>query len=111
MAGRLGVIITKRLLNKGYLKQQQERFYLTNKGKKFFRTTLKLDIDTLQKKRRQFAPCCIDWTEREYHLAGALGAALLSYFLQERLIIRSKSKPRVVALTIKGKKWLQTNLS
>jgi len=61
--------------------------------------------------RRSFARHCLDWTEREYHLVGNLGMALLDYFIDNRLLIRAKRKPRVVVLTTKGKAWLRSHLS
>jgi len=47
--------------------------------------------------------------KRKHHLAGSLGAALLDYFIENRLIIKSKNKARVVLLTAQGSKWLYNN--
>lgn len=61
-------------------------------------------------KQRQFAKPCLDWTEREFHLAGSLGASLLTYMLEHRLLVRSKKTPRVVILTQHVRDWLKNNL-
>ena len=55
------------------------------------------------------AKACLDWTEREYHLAGSLGAAILTHMLEHRLLLRSQKTSRVVILTQQGKDWLKNN--
>ena len=110
LAGELGVKLAKGLLKKNYLRLNNEEFTLTDRGKLFFQE-LRIDGDELMKVRRQFAKPCLDWTEREYHLAGSLGKAILDYFIQHRLLIRSTKKARVVILTSKGKQWLQEKLN
>jgi len=57
--------------------------------------------------KRQFAKPCLDWTEREFYLAGSLGTSLLTYLLEHRLLLRSKKTPRVIVLTQQGKDWLK----
>lgn len=110
LAGTLGVAITKALQAKKVIKLTENQFQVTKKGNQFFKS-LSIDVETLSQLRRSFARPCLDWTEREHHLAGSLGQALLTYFLDNRLLIRVKRKPRVVVLTTKGKKWLSSHLS
>lgn len=109
LAGELGVKVTQALVKKNFLQEQDGIYSITIMGKNFF-SQHQIDCDTLIKQSRQFARCCLDWTEREYHLAGSLGKALLDYFLQQRLLLRSKTKPRVVLLTTQGQLWLRTQL-
>lgn len=109
LAGELGVNITQFLLSKGFINENNEDFIVTSAGNVFFKT-LNINCDELIKLRRPLAKPCLDWTERKYHLAGSLGKALLDYFISNRLIIRSKTKPRVVILTTKGQIWLQEEL-
>ncbi len=108
LAGKLGVSLTNAMINKNYIIQKDNLFQLTSSGKSFF-NNLNINTDILTKKRRLFAKPCLDWTQREHHLAGSLGSALLDYFIENRLIIKSKSKARVVLLTAKGSKWLYDN--
>jgi len=109
LAGQLGVAISKALQTKKYIKLDENQFQITKKGSQFF-DNLSIDVAALSQLRRSFARPCLDWTEREYHLAGSLGKALLDYFLDNRLVIRAERKPRVVVLTTKGKSWLHSNL-
>jgi hypothetical protein len=108
LAGKLGVEITRSLLKKNYLKMIDDQFLLTEAGKLFFQE-LDINCDELKNLRRQFAKPCLDWTEREYHLAGSLGSAILIFFINNKIVIKSK-KPRVILLTEKGNKWINKNL-
>jgi hypothetical protein len=105
LAGQLGVQITSQLLAKNYIELGEAEFSLTSEGHSFFKH-LNIDTALLLQSQRQFAKPCLDWTERRYHLAGALGAALLSYLLQNKLVTRSKQKNRVLILSQRGKSWL-----
>ena len=84
-------------------------FVVTQAGELFF-NLLQITCEDLMKLKRQFAKPCLDWTEREFHLAGSLGTSLLTYMLEHRLLLRSKKTPRVVILTQQGKDWLKNNL-
>jgi hypothetical protein len=59
---------------------------------------------------RYYHPSTLDWTEREYHIAGKLGAGLLSYFLENRFLIVSKSKKRALTPTPKMSQFLKQSL-
>ncbi len=109
LAGELGVKITNCLLSKDFIKENNEQFLVTSSGNKFFKS-LDIDCNELTKLRRHLAKPCLDWTERKYHLAGSLGKALFEYFINHRLLIRSKTKPRVIILTTKGQLWLRNEL-
>src|SRR5579884_2698596 len=52
-----------------------------------------------------FAIPCLDWSERRYHLAGALGAALMERLLQLRWIERFATG-RAVRLTESGQEGI-----
>jgi DNA-binding transcriptional ArsR family regulator len=51
------------------------------------------------------ARLCMDWTQREPHLAGAVGRAILA-FLLERRYVRRNAGTRVLTLTAEGRGWL-----
>jgi hypothetical protein len=63
----------------------------------------------LKDKKRIFAKPCLDWSERRYHLAGALGASML-----ERMLvldwIRKVKNSRAVIISSKGEMELYKNL-
>lgn len=102
LAGTLGVKLTEAFTKKQFLVLRDEVFELTPQGAEFFQV-MGINCDELMKLNRQFAKPCLDWTEREYHLAGSLGSALLEYLLTHRLIMCSKYKPRVIILTAAGR--------
>lgn len=103
LAGSIGVMITEELLQKKLIRMGEDNlFKLTTPGKSFFHD-LRIDTDALQKKRRLFARPCLDWTERKYHLAGSLGAALLDKMLEEDWIRRVKHS-REMLITANGRK-------
>ncbi len=56
--------------------------------------------------RRKFSCACLDWSERRYHLGGALGAALLSWFEQQRWMEKDIGS-RCVRITAKGAQGLK----
>jgi DNA-binding transcriptional ArsR family regulator len=76
LAGRLGVAAARSLEARGMLMRAGDRFELTPEGRAYFVEVLGVDVEAAFREKRPLARCCLDWTEREPHLAGALGAAL-----------------------------------
>lgn len=101
LAGKLGVQLTDSLLNAGYLKLEEKQFLITSEGTQFF-TDFGLDLVDLKRKRRSFSPACLDWSERRYHLAGALGQGILAHLLSLRWVTRVPSI-RAIKVTEKGR--------
>jgi hypothetical protein len=65
-----------------------------------------LGIDAQQLRgRRPLTRACIDWTERRPHLAGELGAAILTALLDQAWIVR-RPTGRAVAVTPRGQAGL-----
>lgn len=107
LAGKLGVLLTEAFLEKGYLIEEKDVFLVTKTGEKFF-STFKIDLDALRKKRRHFTRKCLDWSERRYHLAGALGNAVLLRLLDLGWIERLPG--RAIRVTDAGEKGLYESL-
>jgi DNA-binding transcriptional ArsR family regulator len=105
LAGQLGVQITSSLLDNGLLYDQNNEFTVTQKGQEFF-TTLKIDLEKAQKKRRSYSHKCLDWSERRHHLAGALGNAILERLLELNWIERLP-KTRAIKITTLGKEEIE----
>jgi len=101
LAGKLGVQLTESLVNAGYLQLEEKEFLLTAKGTQFF-TDFGLDLDDLKRKRRSFSHACLDWSERRYHLAGALGQGILTHLLSLGWVTRVPSI-RAIKVTEKGR--------
>jgi DNA-binding transcriptional ArsR family regulator len=66
---------------------------------------LGVDLDGLEQTRRPLATACLDWTENRPHLAGALGAAVCSAFVQAGWV-RRRPDSRAVTLTPSGQSAL-----
>jgi DNA-binding transcriptional ArsR family regulator len=108
LAGKTGVVITDSMLKQKIIIQTENNFDLSNKGKKWFEA-LGVDTEILQAQRRSFLRPCLDWSERRYHMAGSLAAALLSLMLAQDWVRRIKNS-RAVLITAKGQKNLYAHL-
>lgn len=100
LAGEEGVRIYENLLKRQALVPGAHGPELTAAGQRLFQ---KLDIDTdaLSRQKRAVCRACLDWSERRHHLAGALGAALLSRLVDLGWAKRARDS-RVVLLSANG---------
>jgi len=108
LAGVLAIALRNALLSQGILRAQQDAFLVTAKGKQVL-SGFGIHLDQLYALRRKFAPICLDWTERYHHIAGSLGAALLSRFLEMNWLARV-SRTRAVRVTHAGERGLEKAL-
>lgn len=65
--------------------------------------SLGIDYAALRKSRRPICRTCLDWSERRSHLAGSLGEALLTLFIDKGWAKREQSS-RAVRFTAPGEK-------
>ncbi len=79
LAGELGVAQLRMLLARGYLVESDSGFTLTPAGQDWL-ATLGVRIAPT---RGRLAYRCMDWSERQDHLAGALAKALLEHCVQQ----------------------------
>src|SRR5262249_28150793 len=105
LAGRVGVLLTQALIERGVLRPVGRQFELTPKGETFF-CEIGLDFAAARASRRTFALACLDWSERVPHVAGALGAALLR-FLFEKGWLERRWASRAVQVTAAGRAGLK----
>jgi DNA-binding transcriptional ArsR family regulator len=75
LAGKIGVALTDKLLELKLIEESGKDFILNEAGKKRLKQ-FGVEVEGSIKSRRHFARQCLDWSERRYHLAGSLGAAL-----------------------------------
>jgi DNA-binding transcriptional ArsR family regulator len=108
LAGRMAVDMVAALVGRGCLIELEHDFQVTPLGNTWL-TQLGLDMTEVARQRRQFAPRCLDWSERRPHIAGALGAALLNT-LEKRKLIRRLPDTREVTVTRRGVRWLADEL-
>jgi DNA-binding transcriptional ArsR family regulator len=80
LAGEMGVTLFDALLKSGRVALKDDTLRITRRGEMFFRDQ-GIDLQTLSRGRRAMCKTCLDWSQRRFHLAGGLGAALL-----ERLV-------------------------
>jgi DNA-binding transcriptional ArsR family regulator len=81
LAGALSVQVTHALIDRGVLVLRDEQYEIPPAGAVFLSNELGVDVDQARASRRQFAKACLDWTEREYHVAGAVGSEMLRQFI------------------------------
>jgi DNA-binding transcriptional ArsR family regulator len=75
LAGRLGVALADSLRERDCVLLTDEGGMVTDKGQAFL-ATLGVDFATPKGSRRAFCRPCLDWSERRWHIGGAVGAAL-----------------------------------
>jgi DNA-binding transcriptional ArsR family regulator len=106
LAGRVAVELTKALQNLKVIRTNGPRDYkLGPKGPAWF-ADLGIDVLALNRSRRTLARRCLDWTERQPHVAGALGAALFSRMLDAGWLARRRGT-RALRITHRGARELQ----
>lgn len=105
VAGKLGVELTQAFLEKHFLIVIEDGYKLSQEGKHWFH-----DFGIAEKllKKELFVPRHIDWSERRYHFAGALGAAFTKRLFEVAWIKRIPGG-RAVSVTETGcQELLQT---
>jgi DNA-binding transcriptional ArsR family regulator len=105
LAGRVAVDLARGLEARGVIRRAGPRAYdLGPDGARWF-AGLGVDTDAVRGSRRPFARPCLDWTERRPHLAGALGAALLTRTLELGWFARMRGT-RALRITERGERQL-----
>jgi DNA-binding transcriptional ArsR family regulator len=107
LAGIVAVSMTRFLLSHGMIHEREREFTISSSGDRFF-TSLGIDLKTLRTQRRSFARRCLDWTEREPHIAGSLGNAIYVRFTTLGYIAPIRGS-RAVRVTSKGRAALASD--
>jgi hypothetical protein len=81
--------------------ESDDSYRVTRAGTRWFSDALAIDVAALGGVRRPLTRRCLDWTERRPHLAGALGAAILTRFLERRWLARIRDS-RALRITTHG---------
>lgn len=103
LAGRLAVDLVEALVRRGLLARGLDGFEPTLKGDGWLRA-LGVDVARARGSSRSFARCCLDWSERRDHLAGALGSALLEALIARGHLERRK-EGRTLDVTAAGRRF------
>lgn len=105
LAGDLGVQMLDSLQKQRLIRQSKETMELTGDGKRFMASALQIDADALEHPRRPVCKACLDWSERRHHLAGTLGAAIMTRFAELKWAARDPAPgSRVVNFSRNGEK-------
>jgi hypothetical protein len=108
IAGSLGVALHDQLMRLRWLSPssaRSESYDVTTAGIKAFEA-LGIDIDATRGLRRHFAYACLDWSERRPHLAGSLGAAILTLALKRKWVVQDLDS-RILRITRTGRTEMQ----
>jgi DNA-binding transcriptional ArsR family regulator len=105
LAGDLGVQMLDSMRKQRLVRQSPQAIELTAEGRRFMAKTLQIDAETLAHPRRPVCKACLDWSERRHHLAGTLGAALMTRFTELKWAARDSAPgSRVVNFSGTGEK-------
>jgi DNA-binding transcriptional ArsR family regulator len=112
LAGVVGVAVIEALIARGLVRDWDGAYLLGPRGPEDF-ADFGIEVSKLEQRNRPLLRPCMDWSERRYHLAGSLGAALTSQLLGQRWIA-TKEASRVVTVTSAGeaglRDWLDIDL-
>lgn len=100
VAGRLGVATADALLARGHVVLGDDGGEVTAAGARFF-ADFGMELKAGGSRRPLCRPC-LDWSERRWHIAGAVGAALYKRCLELKWIERRRDTR---ALTITAAGW------
>lgn len=100
IAGRLAISLADTLSSKGYIVLSDGAGLITDEGHRFF-CDFGIELDEEHHSKRPVCRTCLDWSERRPHLAGRLGAAMLSRCLALGWIARP-TENRALRMTRTG---------
>lgn len=107
LAGRLGVAVTGAMLDRGWLHVAEQAWRLTPLGGRRL-AAWGVAVPPYPGRRPPLRPC-LDWSEREEHLAGGLGAHLLAGLLARRWLLPIEGS-RALRVTAEGRRQLEQEL-
>jgi DNA-binding transcriptional ArsR family regulator len=105
LAGDLGVQMLDSMKKQRLIRQSKQAIELTAEGKRFMAKSLQISAEALVHPRRPVCKACLDWSERRHHLAGTLGAAVMTRFTELKWAARDSTPgSRIVNFTPNGEK-------
>lgn len=107
IAGRLGVLLHNHFRASGLISAHGDAAYaVTPKGTSQF-AALGIDLEEIRSMRRKFAYPCLDWSERQPHIGGAFGAALLNAMLKLKWVSQDLDS-RCLRVTGRGRQEMKS---
>ena len=104
-AGKLGVGLADKLIERGYLVLTPEAGEVTEHGAAFL-SDFGVDLAALRMKRRMLCRPCLDWTERRLHLGGTVGATIARRCFDLGWFARLRDS-RALTVTAAGRRGLE----
>src|SRR3984893_11291657 len=105
LAGDLGVQMLDSMKRQRLIRQSKEAIELTAEGERFLAKSLQISAEALAHPRRPVCKACLDWSERRHHLAGTLGAAIMTRFTELKWAARDATPgSRIVNFSRNGEK-------
>jgi DNA-binding transcriptional ArsR family regulator len=109
LAGQVGVALTRALEQREYLRPTaNKQLEVTPAGSEWL-GQLGVDLRGLKPSRGGLARQCLDWTERQHHIAGPLGVELMSVLCAAGWLRRGRES-RAVEVLPKGRLQLRAQL-
>lgn len=103
LAGEVGVAITQAMLERHLIAESDGRTYvLTEEGYEWLER-IGLDIGDPALMQGHHARQCLDWTERQHHVAGPLGAHLMKAYIAWKWM---KKNPGTRSISITKLGWV-----
>jgi DNA-binding transcriptional ArsR family regulator len=103
LAGQVGVAIADALVARGHVVLSEDGGELTQAGAAFL---AEFGADVASPGKRIFCRPCLDWSERRYHIAGLVGAAIWRRCLELGWLVRERDS-RALRLTAAGRAGLR----
>lgn len=101
LAGQIGVAITQGMLNRGLIMARESAEYvLTDAGFRWFKEE-GMELADRGSEKGNSIRVCLDWTERQYHIAGSLGAQMMHVFIERKWVSRQAGS-RAIKVTVIG---------
>lgn len=100
LAGEMGTRLYRHFIQAGYLRADDEALHITTTGQDFVRQ-FGIDLDALSRGRAPLCRECLDWSERQSHLAGSLGRAIYRR-IEELGWAKRDAATRVVTFSARG---------
>jgi DNA-binding transcriptional ArsR family regulator len=109
LAGEMGVLLFDSFERRGFLRRSGSTLALTSDGTLFL-VDHGFAVDEMRERKRALCLSCLDWSVRRYHLAGALGAALLDHCLAQGWTRRVKGT-RTLVFSVVGERSFRKQLA
>lgn len=107
LAGRVAVAIAETMIERGQIDLSADGGSVTGKGDAFLQA-IGIDLSRASgrsRSKRMFCRPCLDWSERRLHIAGSMGAALLTH-MTSRNWLKPVAGSRAVTITLEGRRDL-----